>query len=112
MRRYSLFVLLLAGLTASVGCFFGGSAPEGPARLVPDSARELIIVDVSESALSHTDLPANLERAVADLENYGDVRTQATVTLPSGQATISGGYFQFRDCSRGPSGWRVLCVHV
>ena len=95
MKRYSLFVLLLAGLTVSVGCFFGGSAPEGPARLVPDSARELIIVDVSESALSHTDLPANLERAVADLEDFGDVRTQATVTLPSGQVTISGGTFNF-----------------
>ena len=96
MRRYSLFILLLAGLTASVGCgLFGGSAPDGPARLVPDSARELVFVDVSESALSHTDLPAHLERAVANLEDFGDVRQQAIVSLPSGQVTISGGTFNF-----------------
>ncbi len=98
MKRYSLFALLVAVLVASLGCgFFSGSAPDGPERLVPDVAWDLVIVDVSEAALSRTDLPANLERAVADLENYGDVRRQATVTFPSGSATISGGIFNYEN---------------
>ena len=98
MKRYSLFALLLAALVSSLGCgIFGGSAPDGPERLLPDVARDLVIVDVSEAALSRTDLPANLERAVANLEDYGDVRRQATVTFPSGSATISGGIFDFEN---------------
>ena len=96
MKRFSLFVLLLAALVASLGCgLFGGSAPNGPERLVPDVARDLVIVDVSESALSRTDLPTNLETAVANLEDYGDVSRQATATLPSGSVTISGGVFNY-----------------
>ena len=95
MIRFSLIVLLLAGLTASLGCFFGSSAPEGPERLVPDGAKELVIVDVSESALSRTTLPANLEGPVEALEDYGDVRRQAKASLSSGAVTLSGGAFDF-----------------
>ena len=95
MIRFSLIILLLAGLTASSGCFFGGSAPDGPERLVPDGAKELVIVDVSESALSRTTLPSNLENPVADLEDYGDVRRQVRASLSSGTVTISGGAFDF-----------------
>ena len=95
MIRFSLIVLLLAGLTASMGCFFGGSAPEGPERLVPDGAKELVIADVSESALSRTALPSHLESPVAALADFGDVRRQVRTSLSSGAVTISGGAFDF-----------------
>ena len=95
MIRFSLIILLLAGLIASLGCFFGTSAPEGPERLVPDGAKELVIVDVSESARSRTSLPSHLESPVAALEDYGDVRRQVKASLSSGIVTISGGAFDF-----------------
>ena len=62
---------------------------------MPDGAKELVIVDVSDSALSRTTLPSNLESPVADLEDYGDVRRQVRTSLSSRTVTISGGAFDF-----------------
>ena len=98
MERFSLLILLLTAVAGTLACgIFGGSAPEGPARLVPDGAREMVLVDVSEAALNRTDLPADLERGVASLEAYGDVRQQALVSLPSGRVTVTSGEFDFED---------------
>ncbi len=98
MKRCALFILLLTALAATVACgFIGGSAPEGPAGLIPDSAREVVLVDVSQAALSRTDLPTDLENQVSRLENYGDVSRQATLSLASGQVTITGGDFDLED---------------
>ena len=98
MKRCALFILLLTALAGTVACgLIGGSAPEGPAGLIPDSAREVVLVDVSQAALSRTDLPTDLESQVSRLENYGDVSRQATLSLASGQVTITGGDFDLED---------------
>ena len=98
MQRCALFILLLTAIAGTLACgFIGGSSPEGPASLVPDGARELVLVDVSEAALNRTDLPAELEGGVSTLENYGDVRQQAALSLASGQVTVTSGDFDFED---------------
>ena len=99
LNRCALFILLLSALAASTAAcgWIGGSAPEGPAGLIPDSAREVVLVDVSQAALNRTDLPANLESQVSSLENYGDVRRQAMISLASGTVTITGGDFDLQD---------------
>ena len=98
MKRCALFTLLLLALVGTLACgFIGGSSPEGPAALVPDGARELVLVDVGEAALNRTDLPAKLEGRVSILENYGDVRQQALLSLSSGQVSITKGDFDFED---------------
>ena len=98
MKRCALFTLLLSALAGTLACgFIGGSSPEGPTALVPDGARELVLVDVGEAALNRTDLPAELESGVSSLEIYGDVRQQAVMLLPSGQVTITRGDFDFED---------------
>ena len=98
MNRCALFILLAACITATAACgLIGGSGPEGPAGLVPDSAREVVLVDVSEAALNRTDLPADLESQVSSLENYGDVRRQATLSLASGSVMVTGGDFDLED---------------
>ena len=98
MIRCALFVLVLTAVAGSLACgFIGGSSPEGPAALVPDGAREVVLVDVSEAALNRTDLPAELESGVSTLETYGDVRQQASVSLPAGQVSITSGDFDFED---------------
>ena len=102
MKRSALLLLLLAAIAGTLACgFIGGSSPEGPLGLVPDGARELVVVDVSEAALSRTDLPAELENNVSSLENYGDVRQQATLTLSSGHVVITSGDFDFQDIQDG-----------
>ena len=96
MKRSLLLILTVAALGSSLACgVFGGSAPEGPARMVPDAALELVLVDVEEAALSRTDLPEDLEREITGMENFGDVRQLAVLTLQSGQALITGGDFDF-----------------
>ena len=108
MKRCALFILLLTALAGTVACgLIGGSAPEGPAGLIPDSAREVVLVDVSQAALSRTDLPTDLESQVSRLENYGDVSRQATLSLASGQVTITGGDFDLEDIRKdlGESGY-------
>ena len=98
LNRCALFILIVAGLAATAACgFVGGSAPEGPAGLIPDSAREVVLVDVSQAAVNRTDLPADLESQVSRLENYGDVRRQATILLASGDVMITGGEFDLED---------------
>lgn len=98
MKRIALFLLLLTAVAGTLACgIIGRSSPEGPEGLVPDSARELVIVDVSEAALSRTDLPADMEMQVSALENYGDVRRQATIILASGHVLITSGDFDFQD---------------
>ena len=98
LNRRALFILLTACIAATVACgLFGGSSPEGPAGLIPDSVREVVLVDVSQAALNRTDLPADLEGQVSILENYGDVRRQATLFLASGYVTITGGDFDLED---------------
>ncbi len=101
IKRCALFILALTAIAGTLACgFIGGSPPEGPAELVPDGARELVLVDVSESALSRTDLPIGLEGGVSTLENYGDVRQQAAMSLASGQVTVTSGDFDFEDIRR------------
>lgn len=96
MKRSLLLILLVGTLGSFLACgVFGGSAPDGPARMVPDGALELVLVDVEEVALSRTDLPADLEGAVTAMENFGDVRQLAVLNLPSGRALITGGDFDF-----------------
>ena len=97
--RCALLFLLISALAASTAAcgWIGGSAPEGPAGLIPDSAREVVLVDVSQAALNRTDLPANLESQVSSLENYGDVRRQAMISLASGTVMITGGDFDLQD---------------
>jgi len=96
MKRFSLLILLLAVLSWSMACgIFGRSEPEGPERLVPDSVLEMIVVDVNEAALSRTELPADLERDVASLEDFGDVARQARLSLSSGQVMITEGSLDF-----------------
>ena len=98
MKRCALFLLLLTAVAGSMACgFIGGSSPEGPEGLVPDGARELVLVDISEAALNHTDLPMEFENRVSNLENYGDVRQQAALTLASGHVLITSGDFDFQD---------------
>ena len=98
IKRCALYILLLTAMAAASACgLIGGSSPEGPAQLVPDGARELVLVDVSAAALNRTDLPADLERGVSGLETYGDVRQQALVRLASGQVTVTSGEFDFED---------------
>jgi len=96
MKRFSLLILLLAVLSWSMACgIFGRSEPEGPERLVPDSVLEMIVVDVNEAALSRTELPADLERDVASLEDFGDVARQARLSLSAGQVMITEGRLDF-----------------
>ena len=98
MKRVFLSVLLLAALATLLSCgWIGRSGSDGPVRLVPDGAQELVLVDVGEAALSRTELPAKLETEVASLEVYGDVRRQAWLALPSGEAMISEAEFDFAD---------------
>ena len=101
MKRCALLILLAAALASSassLACgFIGGSAPDGPMRMVPDAVQELVLVDVGEAALSRTDLPSDLESDVAGLENFGDVVRQAKLSLPSGQVMITEGDFDFDD---------------
>lgn len=98
IKRCALYILLLTAMAAASACgLIGGSSPEGPAQLVPDGARELVLVDVSAAALNRTDLPADLERGVSGLETYGDVRQQALIRLASGQVTVTSGEFDFED---------------
>ena len=98
MKRCALCILLLTALAGSLACgLIGGSSPEGPERLVPDGVRELVLVDVSEAALSRTNLPIELEGSISSLEDFGDVRRQATLTLASGQVMITSGEFDFPD---------------
>lgn len=101
MKRSLLLILLVGALGSSLACgVVGGSAPDGPARMVPDNALELVIVDVGEVALSRTDLPAELESEITSLENFGDVRQLAMLSLPSGEVLITGGDFDFADIRR------------
>ena len=98
MKQCALFVLLVTVLSSSLSCgLIGGSGPDGPERLVPDSALELVLADVGEAALSRTDLPAELETRVSNLETFGDVRQQGYVSLPTGQLMIASGDFDFED---------------
>ena len=98
MKRSALLILLLTAAAGTLGCgFIGGSSPEGPVALVPDGAREVVLVDVGEAALNRTDLPANLESSVSPLENFGDVRVQAEVSLATGDVMITSGDFAFDD---------------
>ena len=98
MKRCALFLLLVTAIAGSMACgFIGGSSPEGPEGLVPDAARELVLVDVSEAALSRTDLPMKLENGVSSMENYGDVRQQASLTLASGHVVITSGDLDLLD---------------
>ena len=101
LNRCALFILLAACIATTVACgLIGGSAPEGPTGLIPDSAREVVLVDVSQAAVNRTDLPADLEGQVSSLEIYGDVRRQATLSLASGNVTITGGDFDLADIRR------------
>ena len=97
MKRFSLLaLLLLAVIAGSVGCgVFGSSAPEGPLRLAPDDARELILINTSEAALSRTTLPQEFEDSIAALRDYGDINEQAWLRLPSGTAVVSAGVFDY-----------------
>ena len=98
MKRWSLLILMAAALAGSLACgVVGGSAPDGPGRMVPDNVQELLIADVGEAALSRTDLPSKLEMDVAQLENFGDVVRIAALELPSGNVTISEGDFNFEQ---------------
>ena len=98
MKRCALFTLLLATLTGTLACgLISGSAPEGPAGLIPDSVRDVVLVDVSQVALNRTGLHADLESQVSSLEIYGDVRRQATLSLASGNVMITGGEFDLED---------------
>ena len=98
MKRGFLLILLVAALGSPLSCgWIGGSGYDGPVRLVPDGSLELVLVDVGEAALSRTELPTELESQIATLEVYGDVRKQARLSLPSGQAMISEGDFDFAD---------------
>ena len=59
MNQCALLILLFSVLGSFLACgVFGGSAPEGPERMVPDDVLELLVVDVGEAALSRTDLPS------------------------------------------------------
>ena len=101
MKRCALYVLLLTAAAGTLACgLIGGSAPEGPAALVPDGAREMVLVDVSQAAVNRTDLPAELESGVARLEIFGDVQQQASVSLASGRVTITSGDFGFADIGK------------
>lgn len=101
MKRCALFVLVLTAVAGSLACgLIGGSAPEGPAALVPDGAREMVLVDVSQAAVNRTDLPAELENGVARLEVFGDVQQQASVSMASGRVTITSGDFGFADIGK------------
>ena len=96
MKRFALFALLLATLAAPLSCgWLGGSSPDGPLRLTPDDAQELVLVNAAEAAQSRTVLPAEFEASVANLGDYGDVNQLARITLPSGQVFVSGGQFDF-----------------
>ena len=98
MKQLSLVTMLAVAILGSLACgFVGGSAPEGPQRMVPDGALELVLVDVGEAALSRTDLPSKLERDVTALENFGDVVRLAKLSLPSGDLMITEGDFDFED---------------
>ena len=98
MIRCTLLAVLVLVLGSSVACgLFGGSGDDGPVRMVPDDALELVVVDVAEAALNRTDLPAALENDVSNLEDFGDVQKQASVTLPTGQVMIASGDFDFED---------------
>ncbi len=101
LNRRALFILLAACIAATAACgLIGGSAPEGPTGLIPDSVREVVLVDVSQAAVNRTDLPADLEGQVSSLEIYGDVRRQATLALASGKVMITGGDFDLEDIRR------------
>lgn len=97
MIRFSRFALLLGAVIAgAVGCgWFGGSPPEGPLRLAPDDARELVLINASEAALSRTTLPKEFEDNIAALRDYGDINEQAWLRLPSGTAVVSMGVFDY-----------------
>lgn len=97
MIRFSLFALLLGAMLAgAAGCgWFGGSPPEGPLRLAPDDARELVLINASEAALSRTTLPQEYEDNIAALRDYGDINEQAWLRLPSGTAVVSMGTFDY-----------------
>ena len=98
MIRCTLLAVLVLVLGSSVACgLFGGSGDDGPVRMVPDDALELVVVDVAEAALNRTDLPAALENDVSNLEDFGDVQKQASLTLPTGQVMIASGDFDFED---------------
>ncbi len=97
MKRCALFILLLTAVAGTMSCFIGGSAPEGPAALIPDGAHSVVLADVSQAALNRTDLPPSLERRASNLDDYGDVRQQAAVSLASGEVTITRGDFAFDD---------------
>ncbi len=98
MKRVLLSILLVAVLAGPLSCgWFGGSDFDGPVRLVPDGALELVLVNVSEAAQGRTELPAELEEEVVALEVFGDIQRQARASLPSGRAIISEGEFDFED---------------
>ena len=98
MVRGILVVLIVSILVSILACgIFGGSDDDGPVRMVPDDVFELVVVDVAEAALSRTDLPMDLESQVSNLEDFGDVQKQASLTLPTGQVMIASGDFDFED---------------
>jgi hypothetical protein len=97
MIRCTLLILLVSVLGSSLACGFIGGSGEGPVRMVPDDVLELVVVDVAEAALSRTDLPVDLESEISNLENFGDVRRQASLSLPTGHAMIASGDFDFED---------------
>lgn len=96
MTRCTLLAVLVLVLGSSLACgLFGGSGDDGPVRMVPDDVLELVVVDVAEAALSRTGLPVDLESGVSSLDDYGDVRKQAMLVLPTGQVMIASGDFDF-----------------
>ena len=97
MIRCTLLILLVSVLGSSLACGFIGGSDEGPVRMVPDDVLELVVVDVAEAALSRTDLPVDLESEISNLENFGDVRRQASLSLPTGHVMIASGDFDFED---------------
>ena len=101
MNRRFLLVLLVFVLGGLLACgLFGGSGDDSPVRMVPDDVIELVVVDAAEAALNRTALPVDLESEVSHLDDYGDVRKQATLTLPTGQAMIASGDFDFDDIAK------------
>ena len=98
MIRCTLLVVLVLVLGSSVACgLFGGSDDDGAVRMVPDDVLELVVVDVAEAALSRTGLPLDLESEVSNLDDFGDVREQASLVLPTGHVMIASGDFDFED---------------
>ena len=98
MIRCTLLAVLVLVLGSSAACgLFGGSDDDGPGRMVPDDVLELVVVDVAEAALNRTDLPMDLESEVSSLDDFGDVRKQASLTLHTGHVMIASGDFDFED---------------